>query len=67
MEKELKILAELDKRIEKTMVRLVSLKEYKRVYGTKEVKAKPAEAISLPAKQPGADSDQIEFYPAVRR
>lgn len=52
MERELKILAEIDKRIEKTMVHLVSLKEYKKLYGTKEVKARPAEAPSLPAEQP---------------
>ena len=48
MERELKILAEIDKRIEKTIVRLVQLKEYKRIYGTKEVKAQPAEVPSLP-------------------
>jgi hypothetical protein len=52
MERELKVLADIDKRIEKAIARLVTLKEYKRLYGTKEVKARPAEAISLPAKQP---------------
>ena len=52
MERELKILAEIDKRIEKTIVRLVQLKEYKRIYGTKEVKAQPAEVPSLPPKHP---------------
>jgi hypothetical protein len=50
MERDLKILAEIDKRIEKTMVHLVSLKEYKKLY-TKEVKPLPAQAISPPAKQ----------------
>jgi hypothetical protein len=51
MERELKVLADIDKRIEKAIARLVTLKEYKRLYGTKEVKARLAEAISLPAKQ----------------
>jgi len=51
LERELKILAEFDKRIEKKMVRLVQLKEYKRIYGTKEVKAQPAEAPRLPASK----------------
>ena len=51
MERDLKILAEIDKRIEKTMVHLVSLKEYKKLYGTKEVKARQAEVPSLPVEQ----------------
>ena len=52
MEQELKIHAEIDKRIDKTIVRLVQLKEYKRLYGTKEVKAQPVEAPRLPPKHP---------------
>jgi hypothetical protein len=49
MEKELKILGEIDKRIEKTIARLVVLKEYKKMYSPKEVKSLSAETISLPA------------------
>jgi hypothetical protein len=52
MEKELKILAEIDKRFEKTIAHLVRLKEYKNMYIPREVKALPAETIGLPAKQP---------------
>jgi hypothetical protein len=52
MERELKILAEIDKRIEKTITRLVVLKDLKKLYSPKEVKALPTETIGLPAKQP---------------
>jgi hypothetical protein len=52
MERDLKILADIDKQIDKTIVRLAQLKEYKRIYVTKEVKARPAEVTSLPAKHP---------------
>ena len=52
MERELKIHAEIDKRIEKTITRLVVLKDYKRLNGTKEVKARLAEAPSLSPKHP---------------
>ncbi len=52
LERELKISADIDKRIEKTMVRLGWLKDYKKLYGAKEVKALPAQATTLPAKQP---------------
>jgi hypothetical protein len=53
MERDLKIHAEIDKRIEKCMTRLVRLKEYKRMYAPKEVKGQSAAVITLPAKQPG--------------
>jgi hypothetical protein len=44
MEKELKIQAELDRRIEKVLKRLVTAKEFKRLYGVKSVKANQIEA-----------------------
>jgi hypothetical protein len=50
LEKEQKVLADIDKRIDKAMARLVNLKEYKNLYGPKEVKALPAKVITLPAK-----------------
>jgi hypothetical protein len=51
MERSLKIEADIDKRIEKTIARLVAIKEYKKFYGTKEAKALPTEVITLPAKR----------------
>ena len=50
MERELKILAEIDRRIEKVLKRLVWAKEYKRLYGAKSVNANQIEATKLPAK-----------------
>jgi hypothetical protein len=50
MERELKIRAELDKRIEKAIARLVTIKEYKKFYGAAVIEAKHAEVVSLPAK-----------------
>lgn len=50
MEKELKIQAEIDRRIEKVLKRLVAVKEYKRFYGAKSVNANQIEATKLPAK-----------------
>jgi hypothetical protein len=50
MERELKIRADIDKRIEKAMHHLVSLKEYKRLYLAKEVAAPRAEPITLAAE-----------------
>lgn len=50
MEKELKIQAEVDRRIEKVLKRLVMAKEYKRLYPAKSVKANQIEATKLPAK-----------------
>jgi hypothetical protein len=49
MERHLKIEAEIDKRIEKTITRLVGIKEYKKLYSAKEAKA--ADVIDLPAKR----------------
>jgi hypothetical protein len=56
MEKELKIQAELDRRIEKGLKRLVMAKEFKRLYPAKSVKANQIEATKLPAKS-SHDSD----------
>ena len=50
MEKELKIQAELDRRIEKVLKRLVIIKEYKKQYCPKSVSANQIEATKLPAK-----------------
>jgi hypothetical protein len=52
MEKELKIQAEIDRRIEKLLKRLVMAKEYKRLYGAKSGNANQIEATRLPAKSP---------------
>ena len=49
MEKELKIQAEIDRRIEKVLKRLVMAKEFKRLYPAKSVKANQIEATNLPA------------------
>jgi hypothetical protein len=49
MEKELKIGADIDKRIDKVMRRLVSIKEYKKLYGPKEISALQPQAKILPA------------------
>ena len=50
MERELKIHAEIDRRIEKVLKRLVMAKEYKRLYGAKSVSANQIEATKLPTK-----------------
>jgi hypothetical protein len=50
MERELKIRAELDKRIEKAIQRLITIKEYKKFYGANVIEAQHAEVVSLPAK-----------------
>ena len=50
MEKELKIQAEVDRRIEKVLKRLVIIKEYKKQYRPKSVNEIQIEAINLPAK-----------------
>ena len=50
LEKELKIQAEVDRRIEKVLKRLVIIKEYKKQYRPKSVNANQIEATKLPAK-----------------
>ena len=50
MERELKIHAEIDRRIEKVLKRLVMAKEYKRLYGAKSISANQIEATKLPTK-----------------
>jgi len=52
MEKELKLHAEIDRRIEKAMRRLVQAKEYKKFYGAKSIDVKQNGVTSLPAKSP---------------
>lgn len=54
MERELKIHAEIDKRIEKTMQRLVGLKEFKKLYQPKEVKALAAVVTTPLAEKPNS-------------
>jgi hypothetical protein len=58
MEKELKLHAEIDRRIEKVMRRLVQAKEYKKLYGAKSIDIKQNGVTSLPAKSP--------IYPHLR-
>jgi hypothetical protein len=52
MEKELKLHAEIDRRIEKAMNRLVQAEEYKKFYGAKSIDVKQNGVTSLPAKSP---------------
>jgi hypothetical protein len=51
MERNLKIEADIDKRIEKAITRLVTIKEYKKLYGAKEIEGSSNEVINLPAKR----------------
>ena len=50
MERELKLHAEIDRRIEKAMIRLARAKEHKKFYGAKSVDVKQNGVTSLPAK-----------------
>ncbi len=52
MEKELKLHAEIDRRIEKAMIRLARAREHKKFYGAKSVDVKQNAVTSLPAKLP---------------
>jgi hypothetical protein len=52
MEKELKLHAEIDRRIEKAMRRLVQAKEYKKLYGAKSINLKQDGITSLPTNLP---------------
>ncbi len=58
MEKELKIQAEVDRRIEKVLKRLVIINEYKKQYRPKSVNAIQIEATKLPPKS-SDESDGI--------
>lgn len=53
MERELKIQAEIDRRIDKVLKRLVMIKQYKEFYGIKAIDSKPPEIEALPAKPTG--------------
>ena len=50
MEKELKLHAEIERQISKTVTRLVTAKEYKRFFGPAAIEAQSTEVCSLPAK-----------------
>ena len=50
MERELKIQAEIDRRIDKVLKRLVMIKEYKKFYVVKGIDSRPLEIEALPAK-----------------
>jgi hypothetical protein len=50
MERNLKTEAEIDKRIEKAITRLVTIKEYKKLYSSKEIEGS-TEVLNLPAKR----------------
>ena len=56
MESELKLQAEIDRRIEKALKRLVMIKEYKNLYVPKDIEAKPALEL-LPAKRTGVSGE----------
>lgn len=56
MERTLKVQAELDRRIEKTLKRLVMIKEFKRLYVPKSVDSKPAQIEVLPTKPVGGET-----------
>ena len=61
LEKELKIHAEIDRRIDKAINHLVTIKEYKKHYGANTIEVKTVEAkalIGLPSK-PTRDSGEI--------
>jgi hypothetical protein len=57
IERELKVQAEIDRRIEKVLKRLVMIKEYKRLYGAKSVNANQIGAAKLPAKSSNHPTD----------
>ena len=53
MEKELKILAQIDRQIAKTMDNLVRIKEYKRFYVREAIEAQSTKVVNLPAEPVG--------------
>ena len=57
LERELKIQAEFDRRIEKVLKRLVMIREYKTYYLPKSVDSKPVQIEALPAKSIGEKTD----------
>ena len=57
LERELKIQAEFDRRIEKVLKRLVMIREYKKYYLPKSVNSKPVQIEALPAKSIGEKTD----------
>lgn len=66
MEGQLKIQTELDRRIEKTLRRLVMIKDYKKFYVPKSVDLKPVQVEALPAKPIGAKTEaEVDAGPLV--
>ncbi|HEY8671237.1 MAG TPA: hypothetical protein VIL63_10395, partial [Terriglobales bacterium] len=57
MERELKIQAELDRRIDKVLKRLMMIKEYKKFHMAKSLDSKPVQIEALPAKSIGEKTD----------
>jgi len=57
MERELKIQAELDRRIDKVLKRLIMIKEYKKFHMAKSLDSKPVQIEALPAKSIGEKTD----------
>jgi hypothetical protein len=57
VEKDLKLHADIDRRIEKVLKRLVMTKEYKKYYVAKGVDSKPREIEVLPAKPTGVSEE----------
>ena len=53
MEKELKVLAHIDRQIAKAIESLVRAKEYKKFYGRLAIEAQSTKVINLPAKSIG--------------
>jgi hypothetical protein len=64
MERESKVHADFDKRIEKKITLLVRLKEYKRYYGTQQAKV-PLEQKNLPAKPQTSELDGPQPSPST--
>ena len=61
--RELKILAEIDRRIEKGLEAPRWAKEYKRLYGAKSVNANQIEATKLPAKSSNQSNGALKRGP----
>jgi hypothetical protein len=66
MERELKIQAELDRRIDKALKRLMIIKEYKKFHMVKSLDSKPLQIEALPAKPIGEKTDaEVDAGPLV--
>ena len=65
LERELKISADIDKRIEKAMQRLVLAKEFKKQYRPKEVYAQVADSTALLAKSQACEPRGSQGLPPL--